>query len=172
MRLTLLPMMKLVAGFAFASAYVLPFVRLAEAGIATWSAMLSVAAIGIPLVFALTTAVLARPGDFKDWLLRLLGMVSVGVALGVSAYGLFTAVSVWIRRGAPTDPHSLAVMLVLHLPVVALGFLFIVLLPGVAPARWGGGRAASIGTSHRVNLTTADPECARHYPGEQGKRVQ
>ena len=76
MRLTLLQMMKLVVGFAFASAYVLPFVRLAEAGIATWSAMLSVGAIGIPLVFALTTAVLARQGDFKDWLIRLLGMIS------------------------------------------------------------------------------------------------
>jgi hypothetical protein len=143
MRLTLLQMMKLVAGFACASAYVLPFVRLAEAGIATWSAMLSVGAIGIPLVFALTTAVLARRGEFKDRLIRLLGATSVGVALGVCAYGLFTAVSVWIRRGAPTDPHSLAVMVVLHLPVVALGFLFLVLLRGVALERWRGARIAN-----------------------------
>jgi cytochrome bd-type quinol oxidase subunit 2 len=53
MSLTLLQMMKLVAAFAFASAYVLPLVRLAEAGIATWLAMVMVGAIGIPLVLGL-----------------------------------------------------------------------------------------------------------------------
>ena len=53
MKLTLLQMMKVVAGFAFATAYILPLERLAEARIATWSTMLVVGAIGVPLVFAL-----------------------------------------------------------------------------------------------------------------------
>src|SRR4051812_49203193 len=79
MRLTLLQMMKLVAAFAFASAYVLPLVRFAEARVATWSAMLIVGAIGIPLVFALSTVVLARKGALKNWLIRVLCLTSIGV---------------------------------------------------------------------------------------------
>jgi hypothetical protein len=86
MRMTLLQIMKLVAGCALASAYVLPLVRLVEAGIATWSTMLAVAAIGIPLVFALVTIVLARKGPLKVWLIRVLSMTSVGVALGIVIY--------------------------------------------------------------------------------------
>ena len=79
----LLQMMKAVVGFALATAYVLPLVRLAEAGIATWTAMLVVGAIGVPLVFALVTTVLGRKGPFKDWLIRVLCTISLGVALGV-----------------------------------------------------------------------------------------
>jgi hypothetical protein len=135
MRLTLLQMMKLVVAFAFASAYVLPLVRLAEAGTATWSAMAIVGAIGIPLVFALSTTILARKGALKDWLIRVLSMTSVVVALGVCAHALVAAVTAWIRRGVPSDPHSLAPMAVLGLPVIVLGLIFTHLLKGVASAR-------------------------------------
>ncbi len=158
MRLTLLQMMKLVVGFAFASAYVLPLVRLAEEGIATWSAMLIVGAIGIPLVFALSTLVLARKGALKNWLIRILSMTSVGIALGVGAHALVTAVAVWIRRGVPFDPHSLAPMAVLGFLVIVLGLVFTRLLQGAAPARCRGGRAARIGVSGHVEPAPADPE--------------
>jgi len=85
MRLTLLSVMKVVVGCAMALAYVLPFARLAEAGVATWSAMLAVSAIGIPLVFALVAFVLARRGPSRDWLIRISIMTSVGVVSGVLA---------------------------------------------------------------------------------------
>jgi hypothetical protein len=134
MRLTLLQMMKLVVGCALATAYVLPFVRLAEDGIASWAAMLSVGAIGVPLVLALTARVLAREGPFREWLILVLGMTSVGVAFGVCAYGWYTAVAAWVGRGSPTDLHSLVVVADLGLPVVVLGFIFIRLLPKVARA--------------------------------------
>jgi hypothetical protein len=158
MRLTLLQMMKLVAAFAFASAYVLPLVRLAEAGTATWSAMLIVGAIGIPLVFALSTIVLARKGVLKNWLIRVLSMTSVGVALGVSAHALVTAVAAWIRRGVPPDPHSLAPMAVFGLPVIVLGLIFTHLLQGVASARCRGTPVDRIGVSGYVEPAPADPE--------------
>jgi hypothetical protein len=158
MRLTLLQMMKLVAAFAFASAYVLPLVRLAEAGVATWSAMLIVGAIGIPLVFALSTVVLARKGALKNWLIRVLCLTSVGVALGVGAHAWVTAVVAWIRRGVPSGPDSLAPLAVLGLPVIVLGLIFTRLLPGVASARCRGSRAARIGVSGHVEPAPAAPE--------------
>jgi hypothetical protein len=134
MRPTLLQMMKLVVGCALASAYVLPLVRLAEAGIATWSAMLVVGAIGVPLVLALVTIVLARTGHVKDWLIRVLFLTSVGVALGVVAHAFATAVATWIRRGVPSDFHSLATLAVLGLPAAIFGLIFARLLRGVVSA--------------------------------------
>ena len=131
MRLTLLQTMKLVAGCALASAYVLPLVRLAEAGIASWSAMLVVGAISVPLVFALTTIFLAKKGPFKDWLIRVLSMTSIGIALGFVAHALATNLATWIQRGVPFDLHSLASLAVLGLPVIILGLIFIRL--------WGNG---------------------------------
>jgi hypothetical protein len=134
MRLTLLQMMKLVVGCALAMAYVLPLVRLAEAGIATWSAMLVVGAIGTPLVFALVTIVLARKGPLKGWLIRVLSMASVGVAFGVMAHGLATAVATWIRRGVPSDLHSLASLAVLGFASTIFGLIFARLLRGMVSA--------------------------------------
>ena len=131
MRLTLLQMMKLVVACALAMAYVRPLVRLAEAGIATWSAMLVVGAISIPLVFALATIVLARKGPLKDWLIRVLCMASAGVALGVMAHVFATTVATWFRRGMPSDLHFLASLAVLGLPVTILGLIFSRLLRGV-----------------------------------------
>jgi hypothetical protein len=133
MRLTLLQMMKLVVGCALALAYVLPLVRLAEAGIAPWSAMLAVVAISVPLVFALTTIFLARKGPLKDWLIRLLSMTSVGVALGVVAHALARAVAAWSRRGVPFDLHSLASLAVPGLAVIIFGLIFNRLLRGWSP---------------------------------------
>ena len=131
MRLTLLQMMKLVVGCALASAYVLPLVRLAEAGIVTWSATLVVGAISIPLVFTLVTIVLAKKGPRKDWLIRVLSLTSVGVPLGVVAYAFATAVATWIRRGVPFDLHSLASLSVLGLLVIVFGLIFTRLLWGM-----------------------------------------
>jgi hypothetical protein len=133
MRLTLLQMMKLVVGCALALAYILPLVRLAEAGIASWSTVLVVGAISIPLVFALVTIFLARTGPLKDWLIRVLSMSSVGVALGVVAHALATAVATWIRCGVPSDLQSLASLAVLGLTVIMLGLIFTRLLRGWAP---------------------------------------
>ncbi len=135
MRLTLLQMMKLVVGCALASAYVLPLVRLADAGIATWSAMLVVGAISVPLVFALVTIVLARKGPLKDWLIRILCMASVGVAFGVTAHALAAAVATWIRRGVPSDLRSLEPLAILGLPVIMFGLIFTRLLRGLVSAR-------------------------------------
>lgn len=134
MKLTLLQRMKLVVGCALASAYVLPFVRLAEAGIASWSAMLVVAAIGIPLVLALVTIVLARKGPLKDWLIRVQCMTSVGVALGVEVQAFATAANIWIRRGAPSDLHALASLAFLGLAFIILSLIFTRLLRGVVRA--------------------------------------
>ena len=144
MRLNLLQMMKLVVGCALASAYVLPFVRLAEAGIATWSAMFVVGAIGSPLVFALATIFLARQGPLKSWLIRILALTSVGVALGVVTHANAGGAANWIQRGMPLDLHSLALLAVVCLPVVIFGFVFVRLLRGVVSARsaaFGGSRS-------------------------------
>jgi hypothetical protein len=130
MRLTLLQMMKLVVANALASAYALPLVRLAEAGIADWSAMLVVGAIGVPLVFALATVVLARRGPLKDRLIRVLCTTSVGVALGVVAQAFARAASAWIRRGIPADFRSLASLAVLGFPLIVFGLIFRRLLRG------------------------------------------
>jgi hypothetical protein len=143
MRLNLLQMMKLVVGCALASAYVLPFVRLAEAGIATWSAMVVVGAIGIPLVLALATIFLAGQGLIKNWLIRVLSLTSVGIALGVVAHAFATGVATWIRRGAPSDLHSLASLAFVGVVVIIIGLIFIRLLREVVSARcvaFGGSR--------------------------------
>lgn len=138
MRLNLLQMMKVVVGFALATAYVLPFVRLAEAGIATWTAMLVVGAIGVPLVFALVTVVLGRTGDLKDWLIRILCTTSVGVAFGVVVSSFATPAATWIRRDPPSDLRSLAPVAVLGLPVILFGLILTRLLRGTVSAwvRW------------------------------------
>lgn len=120
MRLTLLQMMKLVLACAFAMAYVLPLIRLAEAGIASWPAMLAVAAVGVPLVFALATILLARDGRLKRLLIRILLLSSVGVALGVETNWFVRALSVWFARGLPLDLRTLS-------PLVAVGCFEIVL---------------------------------------------
>jgi hypothetical protein len=135
-RLTILQMMKLVVGCACASAYVLPLVRLAEAGIAPRSTMIVVGAISVPLVFALVTIALARRGPLKDWLIRVLAMTSVGVALGVVAYAFVTAGTTWFRRGVPSDLQSLATLAGLSLPVIVLCLIFTRLLRSVVSARW------------------------------------
>jgi hypothetical protein len=135
MRLTLLQIMKLVVGCALATAYVLPFVRLAEAGIATMSAMLLVGTIAVPLVFALVTIVLARKGPLKDWLVQALCMTSVGVALGSMVLGLATASTIWVRRGMPRDLYSLASLGTVGLPAVVFSIIFALLLRRVVTAR-------------------------------------
>jgi|GEM_PF-4391008 len=99
MRLTLLQMMKVVVACAFASAYCVPFVRLAEVGLADWQTMLIVIAIGIPLIFVLSTIVLARKGTLKDWMIRVLSMTSVVIALGVCLHWWVSTVFAWIRHG-------------------------------------------------------------------------
>ncbi len=128
MKLTLLQMMKVVAGFAFATAYVLPLVRLVEAKIASWPSMLVVGAIGVPLVFALTAIVLGRNGPAKDWLVRFLYMTSVGV--GVSCVGSALAMSlwIWVQHGMPADFDTLAQLAVIGLLLIAFGLMFIWLM--------------------------------------------
>src|SRR4051794_40002850 len=137
MRLTLLQIMKIVVACALASAYVLPFVRLAEAGAASWPAMLTVGAISIPLVFALTVVFLAREGKLKGWLIRIFCATSVGAALGVCSYGWYMAAAAWVRRGVPMDLRTLTVMTVIGLPVLALGVLLFLLVRGApsSPSR-------------------------------------
>ena len=127
-----------MVGFALATAYVLPLVRLAEAGIATWTAMLVVGAIGVPLVFALVTIFLGRTGPLKDWLIRVLCTTSVGVAFGVVVSSFATAAATWIRRGPPSDLRSLAPVAVLGLPVILFGLILTRLLRGTVSAwvRW------------------------------------
>ncbi len=135
MKLTLLQMMKVVAGFAFAFAYVLPLENLAEARIATWTTMLVVGAIGVPLVFALATIVLARNGPAKIWLVRLFCMTSVGVVVSCGGFALAIALSNWVQRSMPADFGTLAQLAVLGLPLIAMGTLFIWLLRGLVSAR-------------------------------------
>src|SRR4051812_42071253 len=113
MRMTLLQIMKLVVGCAFALAFALPLVRLAEARIASWPAMLAVGAIGIPLVFALATMILAERGALKYRLTRLLCSISVAVAFGVGVNAFAPAAAAWMRRGSPVDLRSLGILAVL-----------------------------------------------------------
>jgi len=126
-------MMKLVFGCALATAYVLPFVRLAEAGIASWSAMFVVGAVGIPLVFALVTIGLARTGRQKNLLIRVLLTTSAGLSLAVMARAFAFAAADWIRRGVPTDLNSLASLAVLGLLVVVAGLVVTRLMRGLSP---------------------------------------
>jgi hypothetical protein len=155
MRLNLLQMMKLVVGCALATAYVLPFVRLAEAGIATLSAMLVVGAIAVPLVFALVTIVLARKGPLKVWLVQVLCMTSVGVALGGMVEGIARASTTWVRRGMPIDLHSLESLIVLVLPAVVFSVIFVLLLRRVVSARRTAFRALAL-----VPTATGDRDVA------------
>ena len=164
MRVNLLQIMKLVVGCALASAYFLPFVRLAEAGIATWSAMLLMGAIAVPLVFALVTIVLARKGPLKNWLVQVLCMTSVGVALGSMVEEIAKASTTWVRRGMHFDLHSLASLAVLGLPAVMFSIIFAVLLRRVVSARRIAFRARAradcdpqpgLGGSSRVEKSTA-----------------
>ncbi len=161
MRLTLLQMMKLVVGCALASAYVLPLVRLAEAGIASWSAMLVVGAISVPLVFALTTIVLARKGPFKDWLIRLLCMSSVGVAFGVMGDALASTLSAWIRRGVPADLRSLASLTLLGVPLIVFGLIFTFLIWGLVFTRHTAFRAL------RGDMTDVSLQQTRRVTGQE-----
>jgi hypothetical protein len=118
MRMSLLQLIKIVIGSAFATAYIIPLIRLAEAEVATWPAMIVVAAIGVPLVLALSAILLARRGHFRDALILVLSMTSVGVILTVGIEAFCRAIILWFRRGMPSDIYLMAHLAVLGFPVV------------------------------------------------------
>ena len=113
-RLTLSQMLKLVIFAAAASLCLAPMVRLAEAGIAPWPYVLMGEGVAIPLVLAIVAFPLVRAGPGKDRLIRVLLLISCGVALGVVVPPLFGPSPLW-GSGA-TRASMIFAVVILSLP--------------------------------------------------------
>jgi hypothetical protein len=125
-------MMKLVAFGASASLCLAPGVRLAEAGAGRWPFVHLLEAVAIPLVLALVAFTLVRKGPLKDWLIRTLLMVSVGVALGWAVAVLVWVINFHASRRVPVDYPFLSGIVVV---IIVLGLALTLLLRRVMPGR-------------------------------------
>jgi hypothetical protein len=133
-KLTLRQMMKLVAFGAVASLCLAPGVRLAEGGAGRWSFVLLVEAVVIPLVLALVAFPLVRKGPLKDWLIRALLIVSVGVALAWAVVLLVWVINFHASRRVPLDyPFVSGIVAVIIVLGSALGILLRRVMPGRCP---------------------------------------
>jgi hypothetical protein len=81
--------MKLVVFCAVGSACVAPTVRLWEAGVAQWSAVVAFEAVALPLVLCGVAFAILRRGPARDRLMAGLLFVSVSVALGLATWLFF-----------------------------------------------------------------------------------
>jgi hypothetical protein len=127
-------MMKLVVFGAIASACSAPGVRLAAVGVGSWSFFLLLDAVVIPLVLALVAFPLVRKGLLKNWLIRALLMVSVGVALGWAVAMLVWVVNFHASRRIPVDYLFLSsIVIVITLLGLALSLLLRRVVPGTCP---------------------------------------
>ena len=132
LKLTLRQMMKLVVFGAIASASAVPMVRFAENGAITWPFLVLFEAVAIPLVLALAAFPLVRQSPLKDWLIRVLLLISVTSILGAAIYSLAWASSgppslnIW-ASGMPAEFVWFA--------IAATGAPFILLVRLVVPAR-------------------------------------
>jgi hypothetical protein len=102
-------------------------VQLAEAGILDWSCVIPGEAVGIPVVLALVALPVVRRGPSKDWLIRMLLLISVSIALGFAVFSLVWGGMILSGTGA-TRATLYFVMIVLTPP-------FVFLLPRVALCR-------------------------------------
>jgi hypothetical protein len=98
LRLTLSQVMKLVVFAAVACSSVMEVVHLNDLGTLGGSAVLILwVVVAIPLVWAVVALPLLRTGAFKDWLIRALLSIPVGVilafAVGFLVWSLYTVVT-------------------------------------------------------------------------------
>jgi hypothetical protein len=130
--LTLRQMMKLVVFGAVASASAVPMVRLTEIGAITWPFLALFEAVAIPLVLALVAFPLVHQSPLKDWLIRVLLLISVGSVLGAAIYSL-----AWASSGPPSLNVWASGMHVefLWFVIAVTGAPFILLVRLVVPAR-------------------------------------
>jgi hypothetical protein len=117
--MTLIQIMKLVMFAAAASMCLAPMVRLAEAGAVEWEWVILGEAVGIPVVLAILAFPLLRRGPNKDWLIRMLLLISVSIALGFAVFSLTLGGMIWSVTGA-TRATLYFVLIVLTPPFVVL----------------------------------------------------
>src|SRR5262249_45118749 len=98
----------------------------------SWSFVLLMEAVAIPLVLALVAFPLVRKGPLKDWLIRILLMVSVGFALGWAVALLVWVINFHATRRVPIDYPVLSGIVVV---IIALGLALALLLRRVVPGR-------------------------------------
>lgn len=101
MRLTLSQIMKIVVGFALASACIVPLARGSEVGVIPWPVTFVVGAIVTPLAFALATMLLARRDSLRTCQVWAYCLAASAVALGIAIYAFGNAISVWANNGTP-----------------------------------------------------------------------
>ena len=128
--LTIGQMMKLVIFGAAASLCMVPMRPLVEEGVVSWSEVLVLEAVAIPLVMALVAFLMVRPSPFRDWLVLALLVTPLAVAIGTAVY--LRAWGAAIRGGA--DPNFLLTVIV----VLGIPLYLIVLhtVPGRCPGCW------------------------------------
>jgi hypothetical protein len=119
-------MMKLVAFAAIASVCLVPVVRWAEMGAVSWPFAILMEAVAVPMVLAIVAFPLLRSGPLKDWMIRALLMLSVGVILAAAIYSLIwgatgpQSLNLWARSTSLTVGFLRYVIMVLGLPFLLL----------------------------------------------------
>jgi hypothetical protein len=119
-------MMKVVAFVAIASLCLVPVVRWAEMGAVSWPFAILMEAVAVPIVLAIVAFPLIRRGPLKDWMIRALLMISVGVILAAAIYSLIwgatgpQSLNLWARSTGLTVGFLRYVIVVLGLPFLLL----------------------------------------------------
>jgi hypothetical protein len=136
---TVLQMMKLVVLGAVASSCLAFGVQLSkETSLDTWL-LIAMEALLMPLATALVAFPLLRKGQLKDWLILALVATSVSVVLGIAVEAMVEVVRdrVFVRR-QPLDyeffrERSIAIVIMLGMPGLALVYLLKRIVPGRCP---------------------------------------